>query len=185
MPAAMSAFRSKRRIAAVLILLAAGATIGGALLMQHGFGYQPCQLCLLQRDPYYLALPLALATALSPPQGAWSRVGLGLLALVFLVSAGLGAYHAGVEWGFWPGPSDCGGAGAPQPGGMDDFLRSLERTRVVSCTEAAWRFLGLSLAGWNALISLGLAALASWAASRPDGGLTILPGSSPEPRSAG
>jgi disulfide bond formation protein DsbB len=185
MPAAMSAFLSNRRTAAVLILLAAGATIGGALVMQHGFGYQPCQLCLLQRDPYYLALPVALATALSPPRSVWSRIGLGLLALVFLVSAGLGAYHAGVEWGLWPGPSDCGGAGATQPSGVNDFLRSLERTRVVSCTEAAWRFLGLSLAGWNALISLGLAALASWAAARPDGGLATRRASSPEPRSGG
>jgi disulfide bond formation protein DsbB len=165
MPAALTQSFSHRR-AALLILLAAAATIGGALVFQHGFGDQPCQLCLLQRDPYYLAVPLALATALAPAHGAWSRIGLGLVALVFLISAGLGAYHAGVEWGFWPGPSDCAGAPAPQSGGMDDFLRSLERTRVVSCTEAAWRFLGLSLAGWNVLISLGLAATALWAAYR-------------------
>ena len=150
-----------RRTAAVLILIAAAATIGGALVFQHGFGYQPCKLCLWQRNPYYLAMPVALATALTPPRSAWSRIGLGLLALIFLVSAGLGAYHAGVEWGFWPGPSDCGGASAPAAGDMGDFLRSLERTRVVSCTEAAWRFLGLSLAGWNVVISLALAALAA------------------------
>jgi disulfide bond formation protein DsbB len=89
-----------------------------------------------------------------------ARVGLVLIGLVFLGSAGLGAYHAGVEWGWFAGPSDCGGAAAPAPESVEGFLRDLDRTRVVSCTEAAWRFLGLSLAGWNALISLGLAGLA-------------------------
>lgn len=174
MPAALSRPLTDRRTAAVLILLVAAATIGGALVFQQGFGYQPCKLCLVQRDPYYLALPAALATAFVPPRSVWSRVGLGLLALIFLVSAALGAYHAGVEWGFWPGPSDCGGAAAPQAGDMGDFRRSLERTRVVSCTEAAWRFLGLSLAGWNVAISLGLAALALAAASRrPQGSSSV------------
>ena len=166
MLAAASPPLTDRRTAAILIFLAAGATIGGALVFQHRFGYQPCELCLMQRDPYYLAIPVALATAFVPPQSLWSRIGLLLLALIFLVSAALGAYHAGVEWGFWPGPSDCGGVSAPQAGTMGDFLRSLEETRVVSCTDAAWRFLGLSLAGWNVLISLGLAALALAAAFR-------------------
>ena len=173
MPAALLRPFTDRRTAAILILLAAAAAIGGALVFQHGFGYQPCKLCLVQRDPYYLALPVALATALAPPQSSWSRVGLGALALIFLISAGLGAYHAGVEWGFWPGPSDCGGASAPQAGGMDDFLRSLERTRVVSCAEAAWRFLGFSLAGWNVVISLGLAVLALVAASQTQGSSSV------------
>ena len=77
-----------------------------------------------------------------------------------IVSAGLGIHHAGVEWGFWAGPSDCGGAAAPAAGNVGDFLNQLQTTRVVNCAEAAWRFLGLSLAGWNVLISLALAALA-------------------------
>ena len=163
-----------RRTAAIPIFLAAAATIGGALVFQHGFGYQPCKLCLWQRDPYYLAMPVALATALAPTRSRWSRLGLGLLTLIFLASAGFGAYHAGVEWGFWLGPSDCGGASAPAAGDVGDFLRSLEQTRVVSCTEAAWRFLGLSLAGWNVLISLGLAGLAFAAAqARPQGSSSV------------
>lgn len=155
------------KVAAGLILAAAAATIAGALVFEHGFGLRPCKLCLIQRDPYYLAMPVALAATLLPGRGPWLRFALGLLGLIFLASAGLGAYHAGVEWGVWPGPSDCGGAGAAATaGGMDDFLKSLESVRVVSCTEAAWRFLGLSLAGWNVLISLALAALAL-AAARP------------------
>ena len=148
------------RAAALVILAAAAATVGGALVFEHGYGLRPCKLCLLQRNPYYLALPLALAAALAPPR--WARAGLTLLAVVFLVSAGLGIYHSGVEWGFFAGPNDCGGAAAPAAGSVGGFLKELETTRVVSCTEAAWRFLGLSLAGWNAVISLGLVGLALW-----------------------
>ncbi len=152
------------RAAAALVLAAAAATIGAALVFEHGFGYRPCKLCLEQRIPYYLAMPLAAACALAPARLA--RIGLVLLALIFLGSAGLAAYHAGVEWGFFAGPSDCGGAAAPATGSVDDLLGQIARTRVVSCTEAAWRFLGLSLAGWNGLISLGLAGLAALAAAR-------------------
>lgn len=148
------------RAAAGLILAAAVATIAGALAFEHLWGLRPCPLCLQQRWPYYAAMPVALATALAPRAGL-VRTGLALLALIFLASAGLGAYHAGVEWGWWQGPSDCAGAPAAAPGSVGDFLNQLGATRVVSCTEAAWRFLGLSLAGWNAVISLGLAALAA------------------------
>ena len=146
------------------ILVAALAMIGGALVFEHGFGLIPCKLCLIQRYPYYVAMPLALTAAFV--SGRWARIALALLALLFLISVGLGAYHAGVEWGFWLGPSDCGGTGAPTAGTVDDFLSQLQRTRVVSCTEAAWRFLGLSLAGWNVLISLVLAAFAATAVAR-------------------
>ena len=151
------------RTAAALILLAAAATIGGALVFEYGFGLTPCPLCLLQRKPYYVAFPVAVAAMVLPSRSVWARAALGLLAVIFVVSAGLGVYHAGVEWGWWAGPSDCAGASPPQAGNMDDFLSQLQTTRVVSCTEAAWRFLGLSLAGWNVLISLGLAAFAALA----------------------
>jgi len=155
--------RLTMRQATLAVVLAAAATIGGALVFEHGFGYVPCKLCLIQRNPYYVAMPLGLVAALLPPH--WTRAGLWLLALVFLVSAGLGAYHAGVEWGFFMGPSDCGGGSGAGAGNVGDFLNQLQKTRVVSCTEAAWRFLGLSLAGWNVLISLALAAFAAKAAA--------------------
>ncbi|WP_414472106.1 disulfide bond formation protein B [Microvirga sp. M2] len=154
--------RLTMRQAALAVVLAAAATIGGALVFEHGFGYVPCKLCLIQRNPYYVAMPLGVVAALLPP--FWTRAGLWLLALVFLVSAGLGAYHAGVEWGFFVGPSDCGGGSGAGAGNVGDFLSQLQNTRVVSCTAAAWRFLGLSLAGWNVLISLALAAFAAKAA---------------------
>jgi disulfide bond formation protein DsbB len=157
---------TERRTAALMILLVAAATIGTVLFSEAVLGLIPCQLCYLQRQPYYLALPVALALVLLPAPDAVRRGGLAVLALTFLVSAGLGAYHAGVEWGFWLGPSDCGGAAAPAASGMGDFLKQLETMRVVSCTEAAGRFLGLSMAGWNALVSLALAAFAALAAGR-------------------
>lgn len=152
------------RSAAFLIAIAAAATVGGALLFEHGFGYVPCKLCLTQRVPYYLAIPLALAAALAPERIA--RFVLGLVALVMLYGAGLGAYHAGAEWGFWLGPNDCGGGSGPGPDDVQDFLKTLDTTRVVECTSAAWRLLGLSLAGWNAVIALGLALTAGLAAFR-------------------
>ena len=70
-----------------------------------------------------------------------------------------GAYHAGVEWGFWPGPTECTGA-LPRAATVEDFLKQLQTVKVVRCDSAALRILGLSLAGWNAVISVGLAALA-------------------------
>jgi disulfide bond formation protein DsbB len=149
------------RQVALAVALGAAATVGGALIFEHAFGYVPCKLCLIQRNPYYIASPLGLVAALLPPR--WMRAGLWLLALIFIVSAGLGAYHSGVEWGFFAGPSDCGGGSGAGAGNVGDFLNQLQSTRVVSCTEAAWRFLGLSLAGWNVLISLALAAFAAMA----------------------
>jgi disulfide bond formation protein DsbB len=79
-----------------------------------------------------------------------------------LVGAGYGVYHSGVEWGFWQGPAACAGGGTALPGDILSQLKSA--ARVVSCSEAPWRFLGLSLAGYNVLIAGALAALSFWAA---------------------
>lgn len=154
------------RLAAALVAGVGAATIAGALASEHLYGLVPCKLCLVERQPYYVGVPLAVAALLLPARGPWRRIALALLALVFLVSAGLGAYHAGAEWGFWPGPSDCGG-GAANAADVGGFLRQLESVKIVSCTEAAWRFLGTSLAGWNAVVSAGLALIAVVGLSRP------------------
>ncbi len=135
------------------------------------FGLVPCKLCLLQRQPYYYGLPLAALAILAPRR--WLAAGLALLTVLFLVSAGLGAYHAGVEWGWFLGPSDCGGGTGAGSRDVGDLLSALNNVRVVSCTEAAWRFLGLSLAGWNALVSLGLAALAAFGARAAYGSSSV------------
>ncbi len=148
--------------AAAAIAFGGAATLAGAWLFQYGLGLQPCPLCLEQRIPYYVAVPLAVLVAVAAGRGAPRVVllgGLAALALVWLWSAYLGAYHAGVEWKWWAGPQDC----AVAPGGVGtggSLLQQMQRTRVVPCDEAAWRFLGLSLAGWNVLISLALAGVA-------------------------
>lgn len=152
--------------AALVVALGGVATILGAYFFQYVLGLPPCPLCIQQRIPYYLGIPFALAIAAL----AWRRAaprgllvaGLLLLAAAMLVGAGLGAYHSGVEWKWWAGPTDCaGGAGL----GSGNLMESLKTIRVVRCDEAAWRFLGLSLAGYNVLISLALAAVAVWGAA--------------------
>lgn len=158
---------TERRAAILVILAVAAATIGTALFSQHVLGYIPCKLCYWQRQPYYVAIPVALALIVLPLSDRVRRGGLVILALIFLAGAALGAYHAGVEWDFWPGPADCGGAAPPAAGSMADFRKQLETTRVVSCTEAAFRVLGLSMAGWNVVVSLALASFAAAAARRP------------------
>jgi disulfide bond formation protein DsbB len=150
---------------AVLVFAAmalALAAIGGAWFSELGLGYVPCMLCLWQRFPYYgAALPaLAMLALLARPghDRALGWLALGL-ALIFLVSAGLGLYHAGVEWKLWAGPAGCGGRVELTAPSFDDFRKSLNTARVVLCDEAPMRVLGLSFAGWNAVVSLLVAAL--------------------------
>ena len=148
------------------------AFVGGlaAILTAWGFqilgGYAPCKLCLEQRVPYYIGLPLALLALVLLWKGHMRSLAMLLLlavAAVFVYGAGLGVYQSGAEWGFWPGPVDCGG-GAAIPSSAAGMLNALKSTRVVSCTEASWRLLGLSFAGWNAVASAAVALLALAAA---------------------
>ena len=124
-------------------------------------GVKPCPLCLEQRIAYYVAIPLAAMILLGVSVGAKHKVlvlALFAIAAAMLWNAGLGVYHSGIEWQWWPGPQDCSGTGGSLTGGS--LLEQMQTTRVVRCDEAAWRFLGLSLAGYNVLISLALAAIA-------------------------
>ena len=138
------------------------ATILGAYFFQYVLKLAPCPLCLQQRIPYYVAIPLALAVAAAAARlpRALVRAGLTVVALVMVLGAGLGLYHAGIEWRWWPGPTDCAGEVATFTAA--DLMRQIEAARVVRCDEAPWRFVGLSLAGYNALISLALAGIALW-----------------------
>ena len=140
--------------AGLLIFAITLTTIAGAWVFEL-LGYAPCELCLMQRWAYYAGLPLALAVALLAPRTeGLARAGLGLLVLLWLGSMVFGIYHAGVEWKWWLGPSTCGSQ-AGFSGGLPDLGKP-----VILCDTAAIRILGLSLAGWNAVISLGLALLA-------------------------
>jgi len=146
------------RAYALLAGLTSAAMLATAHIFQR-FGYEPCDLCLRQREVYWIALPLALGgwwlQARRPELG---RVIVALLVLVFLVGFGVALYHAGAEWKWWPGPETCGAGGSADAAGIDALLRG-ETVRNLRCDEAAWRMVGISMAGWNALVSLGLAAL--------------------------
>lgn len=152
-------------LTAALVIAAAGAaTILGAYVFEYGFKLLPCPLCLEQRIPYYVAIPLAALLALAAWRGAPRAIlagGFLAIAALMLWGAGLGVYHAGVEWKWWAGPLDCS-APVTSLGSAGDLMKQLQRITVVRCDEAAWRFLGLSLAGYNVLISLALAAVAVW-----------------------
>ena len=149
----------RRRLAIAAIGLASLALIAGAWYFQLVVGLVPCKLCLEQRLPHYAAIGLALIGLVLARSARLQ--GLVLLALAGLMvwSLGLGVYHAGVEWGWFLGPSDCGG-GIAQASGVQDFMKQLQSVKVVSCAQAAWRFLGLSLAGWNAVASVILLGVA-------------------------
>lgn len=143
------------------------AALCGAWYFEYVLKYLPCPLCYQQRIPYYFAIPLGILIGAFASFGGSRqlvRVGLYLLALILIVSAGMGVYHAGVEWGFWQGPASCA-AGAPSSAPIGNILESLGKTRAVPCNEAAWRLFGISLAGYNALVS-AFAALIAFAGAR-------------------
>ena len=154
-------------LAAGIVLLATAAALATVWVLQLGFGLAPCHLCFVQRWPYYAALPVAAATVWLGRQGkaTAARIGLACLVVLMLASAALGVYHAGVEWHWWTGPTDCTGAG-PTIRNAKDLLKGLNDVAVVRCDEAALRVLGLSLAGWNAVASAALAAVAGWGLRR-------------------
>ncbi|MGH6865707.1 MAG: disulfide bond formation protein B [Methyloceanibacter sp.] len=149
------------------IFLITVATILAALTFDHLGGYAPCPLCLQQRYAYYFGVPAAAAAWIAARLGATgsARILLVLIALAFLINAGLGSYHSGVEWKWWSGPETCAG-GAELEWGEGGLSEQLETARVVRCDKAPWHFLGLSFAGWNAVISLLLGALAIFGATR-------------------
>lgn len=148
---------------ALALGLASAALLAGAWFFELVIGLKPCKLCLVGRQPHYAALPVALAGFAGGRFGLRGLVAAALaaLTLLYLWSIGVSVYHSGVEWGWFAGPNDCGGAPAPAASSMADFRKQLETTRVVSCSEAAWRLFGLSLAGWNGLASASLAMLAA------------------------
>jgi disulfide bond formation protein DsbB len=151
-------------LAALAVTAIATATLAGAWFFQLVLDIRPCPLCLEQRYAYYLAIPLGGLVAFAAGRDAprWVLImGFAILAIAMLGNAGLGAYHAGVEWQFWQGPTECSGP-IGNFGSAASMLERLDAVKVIRCDEVQWRFLGLSLAGYNVLISLLMAALAAW-----------------------
>jgi disulfide bond formation protein DsbB len=154
--------------ALILAALASASLLAGA----HGFetfgGLAPCALCLDQREAHWTALTIALVGIAISAILKWRRAAAataGACALVYLVSSGLAFYHAGVENHYWPGPATCSGGGPVElgEGSLADILN--QKPSGPSCSEAAWRMLGVSMAGYNGLISSGLFALCLTAAA--------------------
>jgi len=130
-----------------------------ALVFEHGFGYAPCKLCLYQRVPYYLALglflpPLLLGRRAIPPT-------LALAGVLFVSVAAIAGFHIGVEQGWWQGPQTCSAGMLPDD--PVEALKQIQSAPLVRCDQVAWSFLGLSMAGWNALLALALAGFAGYA----------------------
>lgn len=143
-------------------LLAVGMTavVGTALGFEHIGGFVPCKLCLEQRQPYYLGIPVAaitfLAVLLRLP-AIIVRIGFVAVGLLMAYGLALGVYHSGVEWAWWMGPADCSTSSTTGiTTDATDLLGALDSVTPPSCDEAAGRFLGLSFAGWNVVASLVL-----------------------------
>ena len=149
--------------AAIVVAVVGAAALLGAWFFQYVIGLSPCPLCMEQRVAYYFVIPLAAMVALGVSVGASPKViqlAMVAMAIGMLWNSGLGVYHSGVEWKWWPGPQEC--TGNPSFGNVNDLQEQLKHMVLVRCDVAQWRFLGLSLAGYNALISLGMAVVALW-----------------------
>ena len=135
-------------------------TIAGAWFFELVIGLAPCPMCLTQRWPYYIGLPI-LAVGLIMIKSTninIARISALATALLFLGGAIFAAYHSGVEWHFWTGPADCSG-GEDLSASVGNLLADLKTAKVVSCVDAAWRLFGISLAGYNVIISAAISAL--------------------------
>jgi disulfide bond formation protein DsbB len=140
------------------------ALILGALGFQYIGGYPPCEMCMWQRYPHFATIAIGLGGGLLLSMGAlprsFAKPVAALAILGIAVTGALGVYHAGVEWHWWAGPSSCTGAAFLASGPLN------LNAHVVSCDHAAWRLFGISMAGYNAIISLGAAILAAFALTR-------------------
>jgi disulfide bond formation protein DsbB len=157
-----------RRFAGV-VLAASLIVLGTALLSQYWGGLVPCELCLLQRWPWRVAIVAAALMWLAGERIPLTAAAL-ILALVFFVNAGLGFYHVGVEQHWFAGPSTCSASSGLTATTIEELRRQLEATPMVMCDQVQWSLFGVSLAGWNVVASLALAAFcaasAAWLAPR-------------------
>ena len=132
--------------------------LGGAFLFEYVGGLPPCKMCIWQRWAHAAVILFALAGILGAPR----RLATGLMLAAAIASVGIASYHAGVEWGLWLGPQGCTASLSSNLSSaalVDDLLA----TPVVRCDEVPWSLLGLSMAGWNALISIDIVFISGWA----------------------
>ena len=148
------------QVANAAVLAGSAALLGGALLFQYVGGLAPCEMCVWQRWPHVAALALGLV--------AWAlrsnRAVVALAAFAVLVSAGLAVFHVGVEQQWWQGVTACSASLAG--GSQADILASIMNTPLVRCDAVAWSLFGISMAGWNAVLSAGIGGGALWLLTR-------------------
>ncbi|HLY79913.1 MAG TPA: disulfide bond formation protein B [Caulobacteraceae bacterium] len=142
------------------------------LAIAHGFqtfGHlPPCHLCLEQREVYWIAMAVSVAAivaGLTPMRGLGTRIGCAALALVFAYGVYLAGFHAGAEWHWWKAPVTCASTGPVKLSALKALLAG-GGAHQPACDQAAWVFLGLSMAGWNCLVSVGLVVTSALAALR-------------------
>ncbi|MSP42593.1 MAG: disulfide bond formation protein B [Alphaproteobacteria bacterium] len=140
-----------------ILLTASIAVLLGAYGFEYIGGLAPCRLCNYQRVAYFLAILISAVAWLRPGTAHWMTA---ILVADFLTGAGLGIYHAGVEWRWWAGLASCSAPGG-YGGTAEQLLAQILAAPVVLCDKVAWSLFGISLAGYNALISTGLAMLAA------------------------
>ena len=163
---ALRPFLERWRLCAVVI---AAAMLATAHAFETFGGLAPCTLCLRQREVYWAILGLGLVSMVvvrMPGGPRWRQATCWALAALFLLSGGLALYHAGAEWKFWPGPQACAsGDTTVTAADMAAFLGG-EKVKPPACDQAPWVFAGLSMAGWNAALSLVFAGISASAALR-------------------
>lgn len=148
---------------ALVATIGMAVIVGSALGFEYIGGYMPCHLCLLERNPYYIGIPIGVVAVLTAALRLPARLTqllLLIIGILMLVGFGMGVYHAGVEWGFWAGPSSCTSTPGSATKSAGDLLSALNTVHGPQCDQAALRILGISLAGWNAVACLVLAIIA-------------------------
>lgn len=133
-----------------LSIAAPALLLGGAYVSEYGFGLYPCEMCMWQRSPHFIALGLGLLAAFVPLRAGPKRMLVTLAALSIIISGLIGGFHAGVEYRWWQGITGC--ATTTATGG--NALENIMNAPLVRCDVAPWELLGISLAGWNFLISI-------------------------------
>jgi disulfide bond formation protein DsbB len=152
------------RLYVLLVLLASAGIVCAALLFEHFGGLAPCELCLYERWPYYAVVTLAIVALLTGNAAAMRGI-LALSFLLFAAGTALAVYHVGVELHWFAGPTACTGAGTGAQT-IDELRAQLLGRQPVNCDEPAWKMAGISLAGWNAIVSLALTLFCADAARR-------------------
>ena len=146
--------RTALKAARVVALMVPLSLLGGALISEYFGGLYPCEMCWWQRYPHGVAILLALAALLSPIGAGRTRPLVLLAALAIAVSGAIGVFHAGVEYHWWQGFTTCSTGGAKS---LDEIMN----VPLVQCDQVQWSLFGISLAGFNAIISLTGAAMSS------------------------